>query len=48
MAKGSQINRSNQMNPNNPSFWRARGLKGRPSDWKKRADPVKNGRKTDD
>ena len=29
-------NHSNQLNPNNDSFWQARGLDKRPDDWKER------------
>ena len=32
----SQDNRSNQMNPNNDSYWQARGWNTRPADWKSR------------
>ena len=31
-------NRSNQMNPNNDAYWRARGWSSRPNDWKVRVD----------
>lgn len=33
---GNGDNRSNQMNPNNNAYWRARGWNARPSDWKNR------------
>ena len=29
-------NRANQMNPNNPAYWKSRGWSGRPTDWKAR------------
>jgi hypothetical protein len=29
-------NRSNQMNPNNDSYWQARGWEERPDDWNER------------
>ena len=34
---GNGDNRSNQMNPNNDAYWRARGWNARPNDWKARA-----------
>ena len=33
----SRDNRSNQMNPNNDAYWRARGWSSRPRDWKARS-----------
>ena len=29
--------RSNQLNPNNREYWKARGFKDRPTDWRQRA-----------
>ena len=39
MPKKSNVprdNRSNQLNPNNDAYWRARGFSKRPDDWRER------------
>jgi hypothetical protein len=36
MAKHSDDNRSNQLNPNNDAYWQSRGDDERPDDWEDR------------
>jgi hypothetical protein len=35
--QSNPYNHSNQMNPNNDAYWKARGYHERPADWKNRA-----------
>lgn len=38
MAKNDNDNRSNQLNPNNESYWESRGYDERPNDWEERVE----------
>jgi hypothetical protein len=38
MSRQSDLdNRSNQLNPNNDTYWQSRGFEERPDDWEERA-----------
>ena len=36
--QGAADNHSNQLNPNNDTYWQSRGWDERPDDWEKRAE----------
>ena len=48
MSRQSDLeNRSNQLNPNNDTYWESRGLDERPDDWEERAQGESAKQQTD-